>query len=119
VKKIFVCLFAVAQAALASQTAFAADDAANRIAAPELAPALPARDNAKVSGRDTLPQERTRGQADESAQAEGREERIESRLAVIRERGYTITDPSAGRYDRAASNGQRRVSPTMWQIFRF
>ena len=119
VKKILVCLFVAVQALLASHAAFAADETTARVPAPELAPALPDRDNARVSNRDAVPQERIKAQADETVSTDGREERIENRLAVIRERGYTITDPSAGRYDRAANNGQRRVSPTMWQIFRF
>lgn len=118
-KKLIFCLFAATQSLLFSHAALAADDAPARIAAPELAPALPDRENARVSGRESVAQERSRARSDEDAQSEAREERIESRLAVIRERGYTVTDPGAGKYDRAASNGQRRVTPTMWQIFRF
>lgn len=49
----------------------------------------------------------------------GSEERIESRLAVIRNGRATVTDPNVGRYDRVQANGQRRVTPTMWQVFRF
>ncbi len=118
-KKLFVCLLLASQGTFLSQAAFAGDDRSARVAAPELAPPPPDRENARVSNRDLVAQERGKAQADEAGAADGREERIESRLAIIRERGYTITDPGAGRYDRATSNGQRRVSPSMWQIFRF
>ncbi len=47
------------------------------------------------------------------------EERIEGRLAVIRSGRTTTTDPSVGRYDRAASNGSKRLTPGMWELFRF
>jgi hypothetical protein len=82
-----------------------------RIEAPDGSPTLP-RDlsiNQKTSASD----------ADGTVVAEPREERIESRLAVIRTGRATITDPNVGRYDRAATAGTRRVSPAMWEIFRF
>ncbi|TAG76070.1 MAG: hypothetical protein EAZ24_09500 [Burkholderiales bacterium] len=119
VRKLFVSLLVASQAALLPQPALAADAPSARVAAPELAPPPPDRENARVSNRDLVAQERGKAQADEAVAGDSREERIESRLAIIRERGYTITDPGAGRYDRATSNGQRRVSPSMWQIFRF
>lgn len=99
-------------------TAHAADEPNARVPAPELQPTLPSKDNARVSSREPVAKEAVADPARGETVERG-EERIESRLAVIRERGYTITDPNAGRYDRAASNGQRRVTPSMWQVFRF
>ncbi|MGL5001813.1 MAG: hypothetical protein ACRDAM_02625 [Casimicrobium sp.] len=88
------------------------------IPAPELAPQLPSRDNARVTQKDAKAPA-----ADEdvkkSVSEDVVEERVESRLAVIRSGNYVVADPNVGRYDRAASNGQRRVAPSMWQIFKF
>jgi hypothetical protein len=82
---------------------------AQRIEAPDGAPSVP-KDvtiNHTTSARD----ERT---ADVVS-----EEKIENRLAIIRSGRYFVTDPNVGRYDRAASNGVKRVSPSMWELFRF
>jgi hypothetical protein len=52
------------------------------------------------------------------------EERIQGRLANARisvggNRGYTVVDPNAGRADRQPDNGGKRVSPSLWELFRF
>lgn len=52
------------------------------------------------------------------------EERVQGRLASAHVRvggakGYTIVDPNAGRTDRQADNGGKRVSPSLWELFRF
>jgi hypothetical protein len=94
--------------------------APSRIPAPELAPELPSRDNARVTQKDsTASADAERSAANAEAHDGISEERIESRLAVIRSGRATVTDPNVGRYDRAAGNGQRRVTPTMWQVFKF
>ena len=52
------------------------------------------------------------------------EERVQGRLANAHVRvggakGYTVVDPNAGRTDRQADNGGKRVSPSLWELFRF
>lgn len=52
------------------------------------------------------------------------EERVQGRLANAQVRvgaakGYTVVDPNAGRTDRQADNGGKRVSPSLWELFRF
>lgn len=52
------------------------------------------------------------------------EERIQGRLANARVsvgggRSYTIVDPGVGRSDRQPDNGGKRISPSLWQLFRF
>lgn len=52
------------------------------------------------------------------------EERVQGRLASAHVRvggakGYTIVDPNVGRTDRQADNGGKRVSPSLWELFRF
>ena len=52
------------------------------------------------------------------------EERVQGRLAnahvrVGGTRGYTIVDPNAGRTDRQADNAGKRLSPSLWELFRF
>lgn len=52
------------------------------------------------------------------------EERIQGRLANARVsvgggKGYTIVDPAVGRADRQPDNGGKRVSPSLWELFRF
>ena len=52
------------------------------------------------------------------------EERIQGRLAsasvsVGGAKGYTVVDPDAGRADRQPSNGGKRLSPSLWELFRF
>jgi len=63
-----------------------------------------------------------------SVKAAGRmlveEERIQGRLAnahvsVGGGKGYTIVDPAAGRVDRQSDNGGKRLSPSLWELFRF
>ncbi len=52
-----------------------------------------------------------------------REERVQGRLAnaqvSVGGRSYLIVDPAAGRFDRQAGNGGRRVTPSLWELFRF
>lgn len=52
------------------------------------------------------------------------EERIQGRLANAKisvggGKGYMIVDPAAGRVDRQSDNGGKRVSPSLWEVFRF
>ena len=52
------------------------------------------------------------------------EERIQGRLAsahvsVGGAKGYTVVDPDAGRSDRQSGNGSKRLSPSLWELFRF
>jgi hypothetical protein len=52
------------------------------------------------------------------------EERVQGRLANAHVRvggtkGYTVVDPSAGRTDRQADNAGKRLSPSLWELFRF
>ena len=52
------------------------------------------------------------------------EERIQGRLASARvsvggAKGYTVVDPDAGRADRQSDNGGKRLSPSLWELFRF
>ncbi len=52
------------------------------------------------------------------------EERVQGRLVNAHVRvggakGYTVVDPNAGRTDRQADNGGKRVSPSLWELFRF
>lgn len=52
------------------------------------------------------------------------EERVQGRLANARisvggGKGYTVVDPNAGRTDRQADNGGKRVTPSLWELFRF
>ena len=52
------------------------------------------------------------------------EERIQGRLASARvsvggAKGYTVVDPDAGRSDRQSDNGGKRLSPSLWELFRF
>jgi hypothetical protein len=52
------------------------------------------------------------------------EERVLGRLANAHVRvgasmGYIVVDPNAGRTDRQADNAGKRVSPSMWELFRF
>ena len=52
------------------------------------------------------------------------EERIQGRLASSRvsvggAKGYTVVDPDAGRVDRQSDNGGKRLSPSLWELFRF
>lgn len=52
------------------------------------------------------------------------EERIQGRLSTAHvsvggTRGYTVVDPDAGRSDRQSDNGGKRLSPSLWELFRF
>jgi hypothetical protein len=113
-------LFAVAQSVAQTQAPAAQPPAptpspTQRTAVPEGAPVL-AKDltiNQSTSTRDE------RAAADSNASAASSEEKIENRLAVIRSGAYVVTDPNVGRYDRATSNGVKRVSPSMWELLRF
>ncbi len=64
-----------------------------------------------------------RAQDGAAAPLQVHEERIQGRLASaqvsVGGRSYLIVDPAAGRYDRQADNSGRRVTPVLWQLFRF
>jgi hypothetical protein len=113
---LFVATESVAQTpATAEQSQKPVPTPAQRTPAPDGAPTL-AKDltiNQSTSTRDE------RGATDAGANAASSEEKIENRLAVIRSGAYVVTDPNVGRYDRATSNGVKRVSPSMWELFRF
>ena len=52
------------------------------------------------------------------------EERIQGRLSSARvsvggAKGYTVVDPDAGRADRQSDHGGKRLSPSIWEVFRF
>ena len=52
------------------------------------------------------------------------EERIQGRLSSARvsvggAKGYTVFDPDAGRTDRQSDNGAKRLTPSIWELFRF
>lgn len=64
-----------------------------------------------------------RAQDGAAAPLQVHEERVQGRLASaqvsVGGRSYLIVDPAAGRYDRQADNSGRRVTPVLWQLFRF
>ncbi len=52
------------------------------------------------------------------------EERVQGRLATAKVsvaggKGYMVVDPAVGRTDRPADNAGKRVSPPLWELFRF
>ena len=52
------------------------------------------------------------------------ETRIQGRLAsanvsVGGAKGYTVVDPDVGRSSRQSNNGGKRLSPSIWEMFRF
>jgi hypothetical protein len=119
----FVIAACVAQFALfsAAQSIAQAPTPAVQTPAPTQRTTVP--DGAPVLAKDLTINQSTnardeRATTDSSAAASS-EEKIENRLAVIRSGAYVVTDPNVGRYDRATSNGVKRVSPSMWQLFRF
>lgn len=90
--------------------------AAGRIDVPDGVPTLAA--DKGVDGRSAA--SISREAADDSVN----EERIQGRLATARVsvgggRTYSVVDPSAGRFDRQADNAGRRVTPALWELFRF
>ena len=59
-----------------------------------------------------------------SSMAVVNEERIQGRLSGARvsvggAKGYTVFDPDAGRTDRQSDNGAKRLTPSIWELFRF
>jgi hypothetical protein len=98
-----------------SQQSSATAPSASRVPAPDGAPTLPK----DLAINQTTSVRESRGASESVIGAASSEEKIENRLAVIRAGGYVVTDPNVGRYDRAASNGVKRVSPSMWELFRF
>jgi hypothetical protein len=91
-----------------------------RAEVPDGSPALPRDTTINQTTSATLARERAEGALEPVApDAASSEERIESRLAVIRSGRATVTDPNVGRYDRAVASGNKRVTPTMWELFRF
>lgn len=52
------------------------------------------------------------------------EERVQGRLSaahvsIAGSKGYTIVDPNAGRTNRDATNGSKRVTASLWELLRF
>jgi hypothetical protein len=91
-----------------------------RVEVPDGSPALPRDTTINQTTAATLVRERAEGAAEAATpDTASSEERIESRLAVIRSGRATVTDPNVGRYDRAVASGNKRVTPTMWELFRF
>jgi hypothetical protein len=87
---------------------------------PQSAARSPVPDGAPVLAKDLSIDQSSSLREERAAQAAATsEEKIENRLAVIRSGGYVVTDPNVGRYDRATSNGVKRVTPAMWELFRF
>ena len=83
---------------------------------PDGAPELPAEKNVSNTSVTAV------GKASASVIVE--EERVQGRLSnahvrVGAAKGYSIVDPNAGRTDRQADNGGKRVSPSLWELFRF
>ena len=83
-------------------------------------------------GAPQLAQEKTISNASTGATSVSRapggivvnEERVQGRLAAAHvnlggARGYTVVDPDAGRSDRQSGNGGKRLSPSLWELFRF
>jgi hypothetical protein len=92
--------------------------------APQSAARTPAPDGVPTLAKDIVIDQSTsvreeRANAQAGPNSAPSEEKIENRLAVIRSGGYVVTDPNVGRYDRATSNGVKRVAPSMWELFRF
>ncbi len=115
-----VCCAAFAQTPAAPATpvvpATPTASATARTEVPDGAPELVAEKN--VSNTSTTAPGKT------SASVIVEEERVQGRLAnahvrVGAAKGYTIVDPNAGRTDRQADNGGKRVSPSLWELFRF
>ena len=99
-------------------------------AAPAPAPAPAAARTDVPDGAPELATEKTVSNTSVTAQSKAstsvivEEERVQGRLASAHVRvggakGYTIVDPNAGRTDRQADNGGKRVSPSLWELFRF
>ncbi len=90
-----------------------------RAEVPDGSPALPRDTAINQTTATTLVRERTEATVETAPEVASTEERVESRLAVIRSGRTTVTDPNVGRYDRAVANGKKRVTPTMWELLRF
>lgn len=87
-----------------------------RVDVPDGAPELVAEKNGSNTSVTTP------GKASASVIVE--EERVQGRLANARisvggGKGYSVVDPNAGRTDRQADNGGKRVNPSLWELFRF
>lgn len=116
-----VCLLSAAGNAAFAQTVVAPavsspPAVAGRIDAPDGAPELNSEKN--VSNTSVTAPVKA------SASVILEEERVQGRLANARisvggGKGYTVVDPGAGRTDRQADNGGKRVSPSLWELFRF
>jgi hypothetical protein len=99
-------------------------DKAARVEAPDGSPQLPR--ETVVSDKSVDPKTETgaasvNGGANSVIQSE---ERVQGRLASARvgvgaAPSYLIVDPNAGKTDRAANSGTRRVTPSQWELFRF
>ncbi len=96
-------------------------------------PASPASPPARIDAPDGAPEltaEKTVSNTSTNAPGKSsgsviiEEERVQGRLANARvsvggARGYVVVDPNAGRTDRQPDNSGKRVSPSLWELFRF
>mgnify|MGYP000879978929 CR=1 FL=1 len=109
VASLTVLLGAVALAQAATPT--------GSVEVPDGAPVLGKQDAVVARGEGVRPREGA------VAPLQIHEERVQGRLASaqvsVGGRSYLIVDPAAGRYDRQADNGGRRVTPVLWELFRF
>jgi hypothetical protein len=110
--------FGIAVAFCAATTLVHAQSAGepSRVEVPDGAPQLAA--EKVISNQSSIPVAKPTGNITVE------EERIQGRLANARvsvggARGYTIVDPAVGRADRQQDNGGKRVSPSLWELFRF
>lgn len=97
-----------------------------------VAPALPS-SGERVEVPDGSPQltnEKIVSNASVSAPGKGgvsvmvEEERVQGRLSAAHvsvggSKGYSIVDPNAGRTNRDATNGSKRVTASLWELLRF
>jgi hypothetical protein len=123
-----VALGALIASALANAS-FAQGAGAPVVPAAAAAPAAPARvdvpDGAPQLAAEKVVSNHSQGPSDKATgNVVIEEERIQGRLAnasvsVGGAKGYSVVDPAVGRVDRQADNGGKRVSPSLWQLFKF
>jgi hypothetical protein len=97
-------------------------DKAARVEAPDGSPQLPR--ETVVSDKSVDPKTETGAASGGANSVIQSEERVQGRLASARvgvgaAPSYLIVDPNAGKTDRAANSGTRRVTPSQWELFRF
>jgi hypothetical protein len=124
-----------AAAGFALVVAIPASAVAQTVATPAVSPSVPASASEVPDGSPQLAQDRVISNAStgvSGAATPGRsagsvianEERIQGRLAISHVnvgggRSYTVVDPNAGRADRQTDHGGKRLSPSLWELFRF